>query len=163
MIGGIIIATAAVVSYYDTATRDQKKPFREAQLTLCRDASDMVATLASFSPRAASNPACPTDKIEDPWQVAWIRFEQLYWGSLAIVENGAVEGKMVVFRDLLMSSDRDIRAGTLAGNKRRDLQRAALDISHECRALLSQSWRMELPILHAKETGLPPAPAKVSK
>jgi hypothetical protein len=151
MIGGIIIATAAVVSYYDTATRDQKKPFREAQLTLCRDASDIVATLASFSPRPAPNPASPTDKSEDPWQVAWIRFEQLYWGSLAIVENSAVEGKMVVFRDLFVGNDRDIRAGALAGNKRRELQRAALDISHECRALISQSWRLELPILPGRK------------
>jgi hypothetical protein len=152
MIGGIIVAIAAVIAYYETATREQKKPFREAQLNLCREASDTAATLASIIPRPALSPAAPTDKIEDPWGVARVRFEQLYWGSLAIVEDLDVEEKMVIFLKLLLANEKEIRAGALVANKSGELQQAALRISHACRALVSQSWRLELPLLPGKQS-----------
>src|SRR5215467_2485743 len=129
MVGGIIAAFAAVAAYYDTATREQKKPFRETQLNLCREASDAAATLASFAPRAASN-LTPTDKLEDPWQLARGHFEQLYWGSLAIVENNDVEARMVGFRNDLVGVEDKLQAGSLPTADRRRLQRAALGVSH---------------------------------
>jgi hypothetical protein len=150
MVGGIFVGVAAVIAYYETASRELKKPFNDAQLSLCREASDTAATLASVAPRPSVNALGPTEKIEDAWQLARIRFEQLYWGSLAIVENGDVEAKMVRFRGMLIPRESEIRAGSLADAQRSSLQQAALNISHACRALVSESWQLKLPILPGK-------------
>ena len=71
---------------------------------------------------------------------------------MAIVENLDVETKMVAFRKLLLANESKIRAGTLAADKRGKLQQAALQISHACRALVSESWRLELPLLLGKQS-----------
>jgi len=120
-------------------------------LNLCREASDTVATLASIAPRPSANVLSPTEKIEDAWQLARIRFEQLYWGSLAIVENKNVEAEMVAFRQVLIPLESEIRAGSLTDLPRASLQRAALNIAHACRDLISESWQLELPTLPGKQ------------
>ena len=61
MVGAIFLAAAAVIAYYDKGTREQKKPFYDARLDLCRDTAEAVATLASLAPKrvAASVFAAP--------------------------------------------------------------------------------------------------------
>jgi hypothetical protein len=142
LLGGVIVATAAVLAYYDKGTREQKKPFREAQLQLCQDASEAAATLASLTPQVKASPSGPS---EGAWENARARFEQLYWGSLAVVENDDVEARMVDFRERLMACENEIRAGTLDEQKRLKLQQDALRIAHACRALIAEGWRLVLP------------------
>lgn len=92
----------------------------------------------------------PSDKIEDVWRQARIRFEQLYWGSLAIVENEEVETRMVEFRTLLVHHEDDLRAGTLNVGLRPFVRNAALNIAHACRGLVGKTWQISLPALTGK-------------
>jgi hypothetical protein len=141
MIGGVFLAAGALIAYYDKGTREQKKPFREAQLSLCRDASEAAAILASLTPRREGGGA----PSEDTWEKARARFEQLYWGSLAVVEDKGLEARMVDFREQLIKYEKELRAGTLGEDKRLDLQQLALRIAHASRALIAKGWRLVLP------------------
>jgi hypothetical protein len=142
VIGAVIVGAATAYTYFDTANREVEKPFNDAQLRLCIDASDVAAHVASV----------PPSERDDRWMPARMRFEELYWGSLAIVENANVEGMMVRFRNLLLPMETKVRANTLSDIERRQLQNAALNIAHACRALVSKTWRLRLPTLSGKPT-----------
>ncbi|QIF02168.1 hypothetical protein [Roseimicrobium sp. ORNL1] len=92
------------------------QPFLERQLKLFEEATQVAAYLStvSDSPDRAK-------KSE--------RFEQLYWGELALVEKGPVEAAMVQFRKALM-----------AGAPLEELRRHSLAIAHACREELAESW-----------------------
>jgi hypothetical protein len=148
VLGTIAVGAGAAYTYYDTANRDLQKSFNDAQLNLCKDASDTAATLAAIAPRS---PAAGVDgKNDDPWHLARQRFEQLYWGSLAIVENIAVESEMVQFRALLIDHEDEIRANKLNPGLRVIWLQKALAISHACRDLVSKTWQLSLPSLVGK-------------
>jgi hypothetical protein len=150
MLGAIALGLWAAFTYYDTANRELEKSFNDAQLTLCKEASDAAATLASVVPTTATQPIEPTDKIEDPWRIARVRFEQLYWGSLAIVENEEVEARMVEFRTLLTQHEDQLREDRLNVGLRPFIRNAALNIAHACRSLVSKTWQINLPTLSEK-------------
>jgi hypothetical protein len=151
-LGAIALGLWAAFTYYDTANRDVQKSFNDAQLALCKEASDAAATLASVTPLPIPDNAAikPTDKIEDAWRIARVRFEQLYWGSLAIVENSDVESRMVEFRTLLTSHEEEMRADKLNVGLRPFIRNAALNIAHACRDLVSKTWQINLPTLSGK-------------
>jgi hypothetical protein len=148
MLSAIAVAVGAIVTYYDTANRELQKPFNDIQLSLCKDASESAATIASLQP-----PSSPTqaDKLQDPWHQARIRFEQLYWGSLAIVENRNVEQKMVAFRKGMLAQETPAPESKREGQPAGSLQVAALDLAHACRDLVSKTWQLSLPILVGKK------------
>ena len=149
-LGAILLGLWAAFTYYDTANRELRKPFNDAQLTLCKEASDAAATLASVEPITDTDRIGPTDKVEDAWRVARIRFEQLYWGSLAIVEDENVEDRMVKFRTLLSHHEDEMRTNKFNVGIRWVIQNAALDIAHACRGLVSKTWQISLPALAGK-------------
>jgi hypothetical protein len=98
-----------------------------------------------------------TDKIEDPWELARMHFEQFYWGSLASVEDKNVEARMVGFRHDFIGVEDKFRSGSLPDTDRKRLQKAALNVSHACRDLISTTWQLELPLLTLKQsTDAPP-------
>jgi hypothetical protein len=94
------------------------EPFLERQLKLFEEATQTAAYLStvSDSPDRAK-------KLE--------RFEQLYWGELALVEKGPVEAAMVQFRKSLM-----------AGAPQEELRLRSLAIAHACREELAESWEV---------------------
>jgi hypothetical protein len=92
MVGAVVVGAVGVIAYYDKGMREQKKPFYEARLVLCRDTAEAVATLASLAPPVGAGTG------EEVWHRARARFEQLYWGSIAVVEDEALEARMVEFR-----------------------------------------------------------------
>ena len=153
--GALIVGGAAAFTYYDTANRELEKPVNDMRLSLCKEATDAAATLAIFVPQPEKNPMLSTDKIEDPWRLARVRFEQLYWGSLAIVEDRDVEDKMVKFRADFVRHEDDIRDNKLNVGLRAFLLQSVLDLSRACRGLVSKSWRLQLPILEGKAPGAP--------
>lgn len=92
------------------------KPFLERQLRLFEEATQVSAYLSTVS--------------DSPDRVKKLeRFEQLYWGELALVEKGPVEAAMVQFRQSLM-----------AGAPLEELRRHSLAIAHACREELAESW-----------------------
>ena len=113
-----------VTSALQTRAIDARRPFLDLQLKLYQEATNATAILATS-----------TDPSE--LRLAEVRFWQLYWGELAMVENGGikaknggVEGAMVRFGDQLSKHPQD----------RSTLQRLALDLAHICRDSLAESW-----------------------
>ena len=119
-----------------------------------KEATDAAANLAIFVPQPEKNPMPRRDKIEDPWRLARVRFEQLYWGSLAIVEDRDVEDKMVKFRANFVRHEDDIRDNKLNVGLRAFLLQSVLNLSRACRGWF-ESWRLQLPILEGKAPGAP--------
>jgi hypothetical protein len=66
----------------------KRQPFLEKQLELAFEASATASRLATV--------ADPAD-----WEKARLHFWLLYWGPLSIIENPAVEGKMIEFGKLV--------------------------------------------------------------
>lgn len=124
-----VVATLAgllwgVVSTLETWSRESRRPFLDRQLTLYEEATRTAAVLATS---------------EDPTEVeaAEERFWQLYWGELALVENGGlgaqgggVEAAMVRFGNALRARPRNMEI----------LQQRSLDLAHACRDSLADSW-----------------------
>lgn len=92
------------------------RPFLERQLALYSEATRAASTIAS-PPDAAARAA------------AELRFLQLFWGEMAMVEDSRVEDAMIAFRKALTQGVDDERLGGLS---------AAL--AHACRDSLAQSW-----------------------
>ncbi|MGR3780390.1 MAG: hypothetical protein ACU0DT_03890 [Albimonas sp.] len=116
-LGGLAISAWNYAATQELAAR---RPFLERQMTLCFEASRLAAQLAT-SPDAAVR------------SQAGARFEELYWGELAIVEDAPVEQAMVAFR----------RTWT-AGEDASALRAPALRIAHSCRELVLSSWGIDL-------------------
>jgi hypothetical protein len=112
---------------YTTVTSqalETRRPFLELQLKLYQEATEAAATLATS-----------TDELVLAEHEG--KFWRLYWGVLAMVENGGisaavggVEGAMVRFGRALNETPRDTET----------LQRASLALAHACRDSLAVSW-----------------------
>ena len=120
LFGVLAMAFWTVAQYTTSVSFEAKRPFLIKQLELCFEASRTVATLAV------------TDDALS-WDKARIRFWELYWGELAIVEDDEVAAAMVEFAPNL--------EGKIGANLPiTDLAPEAIKFSHECRALIKKSW-----------------------
>lgn len=134
---------------------EARRPFLERQMALCFEAAATASTLATTADNAK-------------WDKANGRFWELYWGELALVENRAVANKMVEFGITLKAVGPTLRVGAEQGmvakqevdaNQAADpkqpasaneesiekLRQASLQIAYKCRALIGESWKVELP------------------
>jgi hypothetical protein len=150
MLSAVAVGVGAIVTYYDTANRELQKPFNDIQLSLCKDASETAATIASLQPLSSPAPLS-ADGLKEPLHQARMRFEQLYWGSLAIVENTDVEQKMVDFRKGVLALETPAIESKREGQLPGSLHVKALDLAHACRDLVSKTWQLSLPILVGKK------------
>ena len=116
LLWGIYTYGETVKRTAETRRIEASKPFLDKQLALYSEATLNAATLAT-----SSNPA--------DLAAAKLRFLQLYWGELAMVERGAVESSMVAFKNALD-----------AGKPQTDLARLALKLAYACRDELAVSW-----------------------
>lgn len=117
----------SVVTYVDTQSDEAEvrkieasKAFLTKQLTLFEEVTQVASRLAT----------APRDKLP-PDDLA--RFRELYWGELALVEQGKVEAAMFNFDKVLnnpMSTEDDIHS-------------ACLNVAHSCRTELAQSWQVD--------------------
>ena len=122
-VGGFLWGVASVLQ---ARAIEARRPFLDLQLKLYQEATKTAAILATSS---------DTDELK----AAEMRFWQLYWGELAMVENGGiqandggVEGLMVQFGNELMKHSKD----------RSMLQRLSLKLAHACRNSLAESWNV---------------------
>ena len=107
------------------AQREAKKPFYEQQLALYLEATNVTSRISE--PRS-----------EDDKRAAIVRFWQLYWGPLALVESPEVASAMVAFKNVLLDTtitDED---------KATQLRGKTIDLAHKCRDSLKESWDVEL-------------------
>src|ERR1041384_3506291 len=132
-VGGLLwgVTSFLITSRIQAETRqlEARKPFLERPLTLYTQATQNAAILAT-----SSDP----DAIEQARQ----RFWELYWGELAMVENGGlntkeggVESTMVVFGQCLNKLNK--------GCSQAELQPLALRLAHACRDSLAVSWGVQ--------------------
>ena len=110
----------------ETRQLEARKPFLDRQLTLYTEATQNAAILA-------------TSNDPDAIAKARQRFWELYWGQLAMVENGGlsakeggVEAAMVAFGQCLNR-----------GCPQPELQPLALRLAHACRDSLAVSWGVQ--------------------
>jgi len=113
-----------VASALQARAIDARRPCLDLQLKLYQEATKTTAILA-------------TSGEPSELRTAEKRFWQLYWGELAMVENGGikaqnggVEAAMVRFGEQLKMHQPD----------RSRLQQLALDLAHICRDSLAESW-----------------------
>ena len=126
---------AGIWQYADKQAQANREPFLRKQLDYMFQASEAVSILSTTTDTAT-------------WTLKRDEFWKLYWGPLAIVEDPDVEYAMV-------------RAGRLipapgspppANLPQKELQVPSLDLSHEIRDLILESWGVDLaPLAQSKQ------------
>ena len=107
--------------------RESRKTFIDAQFRLYSEAVSVAVRLARYPIQAADLPAFKKDHA---------RFYQLYWGELAVVEDQNVERAMVIFREKLVSAQKNKRNELCM----KSLSRASLYLARCVRKSLSRRW-----------------------
>jgi hypothetical protein len=128
-IGGTIAVAVGLYQYIATSTQTARQPFLGQQTTLCLQASETVARLAST-------------RNLDEWKKYRGDFWMLYWGPLAVVENktpesgpySLVANRMIEFGNQLASTG---DSPTLPMDI---LTRSAINVSKACQDLVTSWW-----------------------
>jgi hypothetical protein len=106
-------------SEFEVRKIEASQPFLKRQLALFEEATQITALIASSE--------SPGDEKEKT-----MRFWQLYYGELALVEQGEVQKAMVKYGELLDSE-----------NYGDALEEAALSVAWACREELAKSWKVD--------------------
>jgi hypothetical protein len=109
-----------------------RRPFLERQLELCFEATETASRLAS-----------ETDLAE--WEKARLTFWRLYWGTLSIVEDQAVEGAMVQLGKIVPREPVNSPALPMTS-----LQGPSYKLAHAARNLMRTSWDVDLSALQGR-------------
>ena len=105
---------------------DARRPFLDLQLKLYQDATKTAAILATSSDAKELG-------------AAEIRFWQLYWGELAMVENGGIQAKDGGVEGAMVRFGAELQKHS---ENRSTLQQRSLDLAHTCRDSLAESWNV---------------------
>ena len=118
------VATADLAAK-ESRTRliEAQKPFLDNQLKVYFETAAVVGKLVTLAPN------------EPQWNEARIRFEELYWSELTMVEHLVVATAMKGFRDVLVAFEKAPTSEHLD-----DLKRGALGVADALRAGIKQSW-----------------------
>ncbi len=144
---GSIVAIMGLVwtvySYLDTRALEAKKPFLEFQFKLYEEAVAVTGRLATAQ-CLTGDEKCIGEYADD-----CDRFEELYWGGLAVVEDELVEKAMVAFRNefKLVSPDickPDSLSAVATSGERKNLKSVSLSLAHCVNASLHRSWQVDL-------------------
>jgi hypothetical protein len=127
----LTLLTAGLGIWQFTAQQSQanRQPFLQKQLELTFQATETASRLAS-----------ETDAIA--WEKARGTFWQLYWGTLSIVEDRAVESAMVELGKLIPTEP--VTAPKLP---MRSIEVPSYKLAHAVRDLVLASWNVYLPPL----------------
>jgi hypothetical protein len=106
-----------------------RRPFLQKQLELCFEATDAAARVA-------------TETNSAEWEKSRLTFWRLYWGTLSIVEDTAVEGAMVKLGEIIPKTS--VKTPVLPMVS---VQGAAYELAHAARDLMGKSWDVNLPPL----------------
>jgi hypothetical protein len=127
-IGIFVGAIWIAFTYFDTRTRELRKPYDEKQLNFYADAVKVVAHLAT--------------EVEDDKAKAdgsFARFWELYWGELPLVESPEVRTRMIAFCATRFSSSG--LCGTGQDKKTGDERvSAAIAISDAAKCEVKKRW-----------------------
>jgi hypothetical protein len=131
ILGLIAIFVAAiwiVYVFFAKNTRDPAQKYYELKLSLSVEAARIAAQIATSN----------SDKVV---RQAALRFDELYFGELVLIEDEKLERAMVVYRKLIAPQDvMDIEELASGQVDRSQLRRAALEVSRAAFDLLQPSW-----------------------
>ena len=113
-LGGLLLTG---IQYTRNQSVEAAKPFLEKKLKWCEEAVETTAFIAT-SETGGKTAAART-----------VRFRQLYWGVMGMVENQQITDAMIAFGDKL--------DGKYSSSTLRDL---SLDLAHACRQEMADSW-----------------------
>lgn len=116
--------------YFEKAENEYRRPLWEKQLNYYLDATQAASTIATLR-----NDQTELGKME--WLKARMRFWQLYYGELVVVEDPSVSQAMVNFGKCLRDYE-DERCD------QRQLQKLSLELAKVCRNSVSASWKQPL-------------------
>jgi hypothetical protein len=126
-LGGGIALFVGIGQYVLTSSFTVRQPFIQKQTDLCLSASEHISRLATT-----------TDK--DQWKKSRDEFWMLYWGPLAVVEEGddadsRVAASMVAAGNVLktLGPEPTLPVEGLTG--------PSIAVAHACRDLMSSKWR----------------------
>jgi hypothetical protein len=97
------------------------KPYLQKKLEWCEDAVETASFIA------VADPAARSDKT--------LRFWQLYWGRMALIENDKVTSAMEDFKTALLFDE-----ASSAPHESSMLRSAAVRLAHACRQEMADSW-----------------------
>ena len=113
-LGGLLLAGA---QFTRNQSVEAAKPFLEKKLKWCEEAVETTSSIANAEPGAKTTSA----KV--------LRFRQLYWGVMGMVENQQITDAMMAFGDKLDARE---SSGSLQG--------ASIRLAHACRQEMADSW-----------------------
>ncbi len=122
---------AGIWQFSSQQAQSNRVPFLTEQLKLCFEASDTAARLA-------------TETDPTKWEEARKNFWRLYWGTLGIVEDRAVEAAMVKLGTIVPPEP-----GSYA-LRMKSLETPSLELAHATRDLILASWKVDLPPLQGR-------------
>lgn len=106
---------------------EARRPFLEKQLALYSETAAIVGKLVTHDPS------------EEAFREARLRFWQLYWSELSVVEDNGVASQMKQFGDALKQWE----TGTRAASAQDELSTRAYFLAQALRASIDASWRVE--------------------
>jgi hypothetical protein len=118
--------TAQIKSENEARVKEFKKSFWEKQLGFYLEAARTSATLANFQAEEKAETQAERGK-------ARIRFWQLYWGELAVVEDDLVAAAMITFANCLRGNE----SGTCSDAT---LKSYSLDLAVAFRKSVEKAW-----------------------
>jgi hypothetical protein len=130
LIGVAAAVTWLVYVFFSEGTRYPAQQYYDLKLKLSVEAARTVAQIA-------------TSDQPDTLRAAAIRFDELYWGELVLVEDNTLEGAMVQFRALISNRENgelEMERITNRQINRAALRTAALRVSRAGFNLLQPSW-----------------------
>jgi hypothetical protein len=143
---GFAIPTVWVVyKFFVEGIKGVAQPLFEKKLALYVEITQATSTIA-------------TSFDEARIRAATSKFEELYWGELVLVEDGAVESAMVSFRDLIADADTpELKTEMLVARSidRKALRNASLDLGEACFDSLQPGWLdyIQAPFQRRKKKG----------
>lgn len=119
-----VVTTAATlvlgfVQWRETRRIEAAAPFLAQRLKLYSEATSVAASLATAD--------SPTER-----EAKTLRFWELYWGEMGLVEDESVERAMVAMGKAVESGDRT------------RMRSSSLQLAHACRRSLGEAWRLDV-------------------
>lgn len=113
-LGGLLLTG---IQYTRNQSVEAAKPFLEKKLKWCEEAVETTSFIANAELGVKTT------------AVKVVRFRQLYWGVMGMVENQQITDAMMAFGDKLDAKE---PAGSLQG--------ASIRLAHACRQEMADSW-----------------------
>lgn len=125
---GALVALAGfifgVFKFLQVQAIEAEKPYLERKLAWCEEAVETTSRIAISS---------------TPSDVDIVRFWEMYWGVMGMIENESVTPAMIAFGEALKAGEPAMDAAKNDPHAS-GLTKRSLDLAHACRRELSLEW-----------------------